>query len=112
LPLIVVGGGEFLIGNSIAGISEIHRPPNCEVANAVGAALAQVSGECEILHHPRTEARDKILAKASELAKKRALANGAMAKGLEIISIDEIPIPYMAEETVRIHARAVGNLDI
>ena len=112
LPLIVVGGGEFLIGNAITGISDIQRPPNCEVANAVGAALAQVSGECEILHHPRTEARDKALAKASKLAQKKALENGAMTKGLEIISIDEIPIPYMAEETVRIHARAVGNLDI
>ena len=58
------------------------------------------------------EARDEILAEASELAKKKALANGALPESLEILSIDEIPIPYMAEETVRIHARAVGDMNI
>ena len=112
LPLIVVGGGEFLVGDSIPGISAIHRPAHCGVANAVGAALAKVSGECELLHHPRTESRDQAIAQASAAARHNAVAGGAARGCLEIASIDEIPLPYMPEETVRIRVRAVGDLAI
>ena len=112
LPLIVVGGGEFLVGNGIPGISKIHRPVHCDVANAVGATLAKVSGECELLHHPRTESREKAIAKAGATAKQNALAGGAAPGNLDIASIDEIPLPYMPEETVRLRVRAVGELAI
>ena len=112
LPLIVVGGGEFLVGDSIPGISGIHRPPHCGVANAVGAALAKVSGECELLHHPRTESRERAIEQASAAAMQKAVAGGAASECLEIASIDEIPLPYMPEETVRLRVRAVGNLAI
>ena len=112
LPLIVVGGGEFLVGDSIPGISEIRRPPNCGVANAVGASLAKVSGECELLHHPGTESREKAIARAGATARQNALAGGAAPDCLEIASIDEIPLPYMPEETVRLRVRAVGDLAI
>ena len=112
LPLIVVGGGEFLVGDGIPGVSGIHRPPHCSVANAVGAALAKVSGECELLHHPRTESRELAIKKASDAARQKAVEGGAVARYLEIASIDEIPLPYMPEETVRIRVRAVGDLAI
>ena len=112
LPLVVVGGGEFLVGDGIPGISRIHRPPHCGVANAVGAALAKVSGECELLHHPRTESRDRAIEQASAAARQNAVEGGAAPECLEIASIDEIPVPYMPEETVRIRVRAVGNLAI
>ena len=112
LPLIVVGGGEFLVGDSIPGISGIHRPPHCGVANAVGAALAKVSGECELLHRPGTESREQAIAQAGATAKQNALAGGAAPECLEIASIDEIPLPYMPEETVRLRVRAVGDLAV
>ena len=112
LPLIVVGGGEFLVGDRIPGISAIHRPPHCGVANAVGAALAKVSGECELLHHPRTESREKAIAEAGATAKRNAIAVGAAPDCVQIASIDEAPLPYMPEETVRLRVRAVGDLTV
>ncbi len=112
LPLIVVGGGEFLVGNRIPGISAIHRPAHCGVANAVGATLAKVSGECEILHYPGTGSREEAIARAGATAKENALAGGAAPENLEIASIDEVPLPYMPEETVRLRVRAVGDLAI
>ena len=42
VPLIVVGGGSALCGESLTGVSRVVRPPFAEVANAVGAAIPQV----------------------------------------------------------------------
>lgn len=112
LPLIVVGGGEFLVGDGIPGVSVIHRPAHGSVANAVGATLGKVSGECERLHHPRTESREEAIARAGATARQNAMAGGAAPENLEIASIDEIPLPYMPEETVRLRVRAVGDLAI
>ncbi|MCZ0954518.1 MAG: hydantoinase/oxoprolinase family protein, partial [Rhodospirillaceae bacterium] len=89
-----------------------HRPAHCSVANAVGATLGKVSGECERLHHPRTESREEAIAEAGATARQNALAGGAASENLEIASIDEIPLPYMPEETVRLRVRAVGDLAI
>ena len=48
VPLILVGGGSDVIADdwSMAGVSEVIKPSYYNVANAVGAALSQVSGMC------------------------------------------------------------------
>ena len=47
VPLIAVGGGAFLVPDRLEGVSEVLRVPHHGVANAVGAAIAQVSGEID-----------------------------------------------------------------
>src|SRR5262249_5491464 len=47
VPLIAVGGGCFVIPERLAGVSEVVHVPHQAVANAVGAAIAQVSGEVD-----------------------------------------------------------------
>lgn len=37
--VILVGGGNVIIGGAIAGVGEVVRPKYLEVANAVGAAV-------------------------------------------------------------------------
>jgi hypothetical protein len=37
--VILVGGGSIIVGDQIAGVSDIIRPKFFEVANAVGAAV-------------------------------------------------------------------------
>src|SRR5215469_8404567 len=44
LPLIAVGGGSFLVPPKVPGFSEVVRVEHYAVANAVGAAISQVSG--------------------------------------------------------------------
>ena len=46
LPVLVVGGGSILLGNALDGV-DLRVPPHHDVANAVGAAMAQVSGESD-----------------------------------------------------------------
>ena len=71
LPLLVVGGGAILVDWPVQSVSEVLRPDFSSVANAVGAAIAQVSGEVErvvtlneanrntVLDDARQEAKDK-----------------------------------------------------
>ena len=47
VPVILVGGGNILVGDILAGASRVLRPEHAEVANAIGAAIAQVGGQVE-----------------------------------------------------------------
>ena len=47
VPLIAVGGGAFLIPEKLPGVSQVIHVEHGDCANAVGAAIAQVSGECD-----------------------------------------------------------------
>lgn len=51
VPLILVGGGSILIPEtaSIPGISKIIKPQQFGVANAIGAAIAQIQAVVEAI---------------------------------------------------------------
>jgi len=112
LPLIAVGGGAFLVPEDIPGITEVIKPPNSAVANAVGAALAQVGGEAELIYSrtgdDRSEAHERVKHQACE----KAIAMGAVEGTVQIISIEETRLAYMADDSVRLRAKAVGDLRI
>lgn len=40
--VILVGGGGIIVGDMLAGVSELIRPRHFEVANAIGAAVSPV----------------------------------------------------------------------
>src|SRR3954447_7702813 len=50
VPLIAVGGGAFLVPDKLAGVSEVIRVQHGDCANAVGAAIAQISGETDQIY--------------------------------------------------------------
>ena len=53
-PLIVVGGGSVIVPERLEGVSEIHRPEHHDVANALGAVIAAVSGQVdEVVNYGR-----------------------------------------------------------
>ena len=58
--LVLVGGGSILLGDFLPGVSEVIRPDNFAVANAIGAAIAQVGGEVDRIYalgrHPAEDA--------------------------------------------------------
>ncbi len=64
------------------------------MANAVGAALAQVSGEFNqvMLDVPEAQA----LAKAKNAAVEAAFKNGASRDSIEIVEVNQMPMPYLA----------------
>lgn len=92
----------------LPGISDVLRPPNAEVANAVGAALAEVSGEVDQVFHGRS--RQDAIDAAFELATERAVRDGAIADTVTAIEIEDLPLAYLAGDARRVRVRVVGAL--
>ena len=112
LPLILVGGGSVLINREIAGVCEIITPPHAEVANAIGAAIAQVAGEIDTVICYDNVGRDKAIAQAKEQAIEQAIALGAIKESIVILDIDETPLAYAPDGAVRLRVKVAGDLYI
>jgi hypothetical protein len=108
VPLLAVGGGAFLVSESLPGVSEVLRPANAAVANAVGAAIAQVSGEADqiFLGLSRTDA----MAEAERIARDRAVKAGADVGSLAPVDIEDLPLAYLPGSALRVRARVVGEI--
>ena len=108
VPLIAVGGGAFLVPDRVNGASRVIRVRHGDCANAVGAAIAQVSGEVDQVFRdlPRSEA----IAKAAALAADRAVAAGADRATLETVETEDIPIAYLPGNSIRVRVRVVGDV--
>lgn len=109
VPLVAVGGGSFLVPDALPGISEVLRPDHHDVANAVGAAIAQVSGQIEEVVSLNGDRAEK-LEEARGRAIRRAVEAGADGDRTEIVELDEVPLAYMTEPIVRLRVKAVGPL--
>ena len=110
VPVILVGGGSILQSRPLKGASEVHRPDYAGVANAVGAAIAQVSGRVDKLYDIAASGRDAALAQAKEDATHAAVAAGADPATIEIIDVIELPMTHMQTGSVQMIVRAVGDL--
>jgi N-methylhydantoinase A/oxoprolinase/acetone carboxylase beta subunit len=109
-PLIAVGGGSILVPDRIPGVSEIVRPEHFDAANAVGAAIASVSGEVDRIFHLGADGRQAVLDEARDEARERAVAAGADPDTVQIIEVEEIPLAYLTSPAVRIRVKAAGTL--
>src|SRR5499427_2900539 len=110
LTLIAVGGGSILIPDDLPGVSEVVRPEHFDAANAIGAAIAAVSGQVDRIFHFGPGGRKAALAEASDEAKDQAVAAGADPGSVQIIELEEIPLAYLTSPAVRIRAKAAGAL--
>ncbi|WP_374944393.1 hydantoinase/oxoprolinase family protein, partial [Sphingomonas sp.] len=110
LPLILVGGGAILINRPVAGTSRVLRPDHATVANAVGAAIALVSGRVDKLYDVAALGRDAALDMAKAEARAAAVAAGAAEATVEVIEVVELPMTHMKAGTTQIRVRAVGEL--
>jgi N-methylhydantoinase A/oxoprolinase/acetone carboxylase beta subunit len=108
VPLVAVGGGAFLVPDVLEGVSKVVRVPHGDCANAVGAAIAQVSGEVDQIFRdlPRSEA----LSEASKLAEDRAVSAGADRSTLKTIEAEDMPLAYMPGNSLRVRVRVVGDV--
>jgi N-methylhydantoinase A/oxoprolinase/acetone carboxylase beta subunit len=111
LPVLVVGGGGILVPDRLGDLV-VSRPPHSAVANAIGAAIAQVSGEVDRVFALEGTTRDAALAEATREATERAIAAGAAAGTVQIVDIEDVPLAYLPGNATRIRVKAVGDLDV
>ncbi len=110
LPIILVGGGSILISRKIPSASDITKPDYAPVANAIGAAIAQVGGEVERMFSLDTISRDEALDRAKREATQKAIDAGAREETVSIVDIEEVLISYLPGNATRIRVKAAGDL--
>ena len=110
MPVILVGGGAVLANRKLRNASVMHCPENAGVANAIGAAIAQIGGEAERLVSYQETPRDEALRRVGDEARALATTAGADPASLRIADVEETSVSYMAEGTTRIRVKAVGDI--
>jgi len=109
VPVVLVGGGAVLVSRKLKGASELIVPEHSGVANAVGAAIAQVGGEVDQIMLYEGCGRDNALQSATELARKRAVYAGAALETLQTVEVEEVPLAYVPGGAVRVRVKVVGD---
>jgi N-methylhydantoinase A/oxoprolinase/acetone carboxylase beta subunit len=108
VKLLAVGGGSFLIPDQVEGCSEVIRVEHHAVANAVGAAIAQASGEVDQIFSNVT--RDQAINAARLEAENRAVTAGAARDTLKLVEVEDIPLSYLPGDARRVRVRIVGDI--
>lgn len=109
-PVVLVGGGSILVGDSLLGAAEVIRPAHFAVANAVGAAIAKVGGEVDQVFALAQVGRETALEQARDEASRRAVQAGAEPGTVQVVEVEEIPMAYLPGNATRIRVKAVGDL--
>ena len=86
------------------------RPAHAAVANAFGAASAQVGGEIDRVYSLAGTSREEVLEQARAEAVEQAVAAGAQQESVEVVDVDEVPIAYLPGSSIRLRVKAVGDL--
>ena len=112
LPVVAVGGGSILVPDELPGIGTVHRPENFSIANAIGASIAQVGGEVDLVLSVPQGKRKEVLEEIMQRATDRAVSAGATPGSVKIIEVEELPIPYLPGDSTRVRVKAVGELQL
>lgn len=110
VELVLVGGGSVVIPDTIRGVSHMIKPENGGVANAIGACIAQISGQYEQIYIYSTEPREAALRDAREKAVKQAVLAGADPATVELVEVEETPLAYHPGNATRLRVKVVGNM--
>lgn len=108
LPLVVVGGGGFLVPKRLASAAEVLRPDHGGVANAVGAAISLAGGRADQMAD--LDDREAAIEAASRSAIAKAIQAGADPLEVSVVEVLETPVSYTARPAVNVSVKAAGPL--
>jgi len=109
IPVLAVGGGSILVPDKIGDLPVI-RPEHFSVANAVGAAIGQISGEVDRIFSLASKTREDALAEARKEATDKAIAAGAKPESIELLDQEDVPLAYLPGNATRIRLKVVGDM--
>lgn len=109
VTVILVGGGSILSPSELTGASQVLRPENFGVANAVGSAIAQVSGQIAKVFSLSEVTRAQALEESKQRACEEAIEAGANLETIEVVDVEDIPMAYLGD-ALCIRVKAVGDL--
>ena len=110
IPVLAVGGGSILIPDTVGDLPVI-KPDFFSVANAVGAAIGQISGEVDRIFSLASITREEALETARKEATQKAIAAGARPDSIELLDQEDVPLAYLPGNATRIRLKVVGELN-
>ena len=112
MPILAVGGGSVLMADEVDGLTVI-RPPHFDLANAVGAAIAQISGEVSrVVAVSAGLSRDEAIEAVTQEARAMAIGRGADPETLVVLSKSDVPMSYLPGNNLAISVTVVGDLKL
>lgn len=108
--VLLVGGGAILATDDLAGVDKCIHPIHEGAANAVGAAIAKVSGEVDIVELLEGKSENTVIESARQRAIDLAVKKGASPQDVHIVEVNKMPLQYTHKSAMRIQIRAVGKL--
>ncbi|KAB8237171.1 uncharacterized protein BDW43DRAFT_322600 [Aspergillus alliaceus] len=112
VTLLLVGGGSLIYMDQLDGVDECIIPPHHDSANAVGAAVAKISGIVDTIEILEGNDAAKVLRDTENKAIEVALKRGAAKEDIKIVELEQIPLQYMTTKAARIIVKAVGKVAI
>lgn len=110
VPVILVGGGSIILPESLKGAAEVVKHENGGVANAIGAAIAQASGQIEKVFSLDELGREQTIELAKKMAIDEAISAGANPETIEIVNVEDVPLAYLPGSATKVTVKAAGNL--
>ena len=110
IPVLAVGGGSILVRDNV-GELPVVKPENFAVANAVGAAIGQISGEVDRIFSLEKTSREEALESARKEATEKAITAGADPDTIELLDQEDVPLAYLPGNATRIRLKVVGDLN-
>ncbi|KAK6373611.1 hypothetical protein LTS17_008103 [Exophiala oligosperma] len=109
--VILVGGGSIVHMDDLEGVGRIIRPPFHDCANAVGAAIAKISGQIDVVKVLEGLDEEKVVEEVCMEATNMAIDAGADPASVRIATIENMPLQYVQMKASRIVVRAAGTLN-
>ncbi|MGY6653591.1 hydantoinase/oxoprolinase N-terminal domain-containing protein [Amycolatopsis sp. TRM77291] len=108
IPIVIVGEGVGALADP-AGIP-VLRPPDGDLAAAVGAATAEAAGSVDRIFWQGAGGREDSVARARRLARDAAIRAGADPRTLRETPVKEALMTYVPVPAARLQVTAVGPL--
>lgn len=110
VTVLLVGGGSILYMDELEGVANCIVPPHHDSANAIGAAIAKVAGEVDIIEILDGNDETAVIKAACEAAITAAVKKGADPEDVKVVEIDKMPLQYVTNKATRIKVKAIGRL--
>ena len=110
VPIVLVGGGAPLAAAPLAEVGQVLAPKHAEVANAIGAAVAQIGAEAERLLPYDRVGREAAMDQVRAEAIRKAVQSGAEPASVRVADVEETAIAYMDGNMTRLRIKVVGEI--
>lgn len=111
--VLAVGGGSFMVPETLEGALEVIKPPYYSVANAIGAAMGKISSEVQFIKRilpGSSPTKEDVIKQITESAIKKATSKGALLESVTTAFLSAEPVPYV-DNTVAFHIKMIADVD-